>query len=43
MKGVIWDEEGLGAKYHDIEIPDELLAQAKGIPREDDRGRGRAR
>jgi elongation factor G len=29
MKGVIWDEEGLGAKYHDIEIPDELLAQAK--------------
>src|ERR1700731_1097917 len=29
MKGVIWEEEGLGAKYHDIEIPDELLAQAK--------------
>src|SRR3984957_16608162 len=29
MKGVIWDEEGLGAKYHDIEIPDDLLAQAK--------------
>ncbi len=29
MKGVIWEEEGLGAKYHDIEIPDEFLAQAK--------------
>src|SRR5437879_13870307 len=29
MKGVIWDEEGLGAKYHDIEIPDDLLVQAK--------------
>jgi elongation factor G len=29
MKGVIWEEEGLGAKYHDIEIPDDLLAQAK--------------
>ncbi len=29
MKGVIWEEEGLGAKYNDIEIPDDLLAQAK--------------
>ena len=29
MKGVIWDEEGLGAKYHDIDIPDDMLAQAK--------------
>jgi len=29
MKGVIWEEEGLGAKYHDIEIPDDMLAQAK--------------
>jgi len=29
MKGVAWEEEGLGAKYHDIEIPDDLLAQAK--------------
>ncbi len=29
MKGVIWEEEGLGAKYHDIEVPDDLLAQAK--------------
>jgi elongation factor G len=29
MKGVIWEEEGLGAKYHDIDIPDDMLAQAK--------------
>src|SRR6201988_2730003 len=29
MKGVIWEEEGLGAKYHDIEIPDDMLAQAR--------------
>jgi elongation factor G len=29
MKGVIWEEEGLGAKYHDIEIPDDMLTQAK--------------
>jgi elongation factor G len=29
MKGVIWEEEGLGAKYHDIDIPDDMLDQAK--------------
>src|SRR3984885_12700729 len=29
MVGVVWDEEALGAKYHDIEIPAELLDQAK--------------
>src|SRR6202007_156439 len=29
MGGVVWDEETLGAKYHDIEIPAELLDQAK--------------
>src|SRR5450432_1484719 len=29
MKGVIWEEEGLGAKYHDIEIPEDMLEQAK--------------
>jgi elongation factor G len=29
MVGVVWDEENLGAKYHDIEIPAELLDQAK--------------
>jgi elongation factor G len=29
MKGVIWEEEALGAKYHDVDIPDDLLGQAK--------------
>jgi elongation factor G len=29
MKGVVWDDESLGAKYHDIDIPAELLDQAK--------------
>ena len=29
MKGVVWDDESLGAKYHDIEIPAELIDDAK--------------
>jgi len=29
MVGVVWDEETLGAKYHDVEIPAELADQAK--------------
>ena len=29
MVGVVWDEETLGAMYHDIEIPAELVEQAK--------------
>ena len=29
MKGVVWDEETLGADYHDIDIPADLLDQAK--------------
>ena len=29
MKGVIWDDESLGAKYQDIDIPADLLDQAK--------------
>ena len=29
MVGVVWDEETLGAKYHDIEIPAELAELAK--------------
>jgi len=29
MKGVVWDEETKGAKYHDIDIPADLAAQAK--------------
>ncbi|HEY8064700.1 MAG TPA: elongation factor G [Methylosinus sp.] len=29
MKAVVWDDEGLGAKYHDEEIPEDLLDKAK--------------
>jgi elongation factor G len=29
MVGVVWDEETLGAKYHDVEIPAELKEQAQ--------------
>jgi elongation factor G len=29
MVGVVWDDETLGAKYHDVEIPAEMLEQAK--------------
>ncbi len=29
MKGVVWDDEFLGAKYQDIEIPADMLDQAK--------------
>jgi elongation factor G len=29
MVGVVWDEETLGAKYHDIDIPADLVDQAK--------------
>ena len=29
MKAVIWEDEGLGAKYHDEEIPADLTAQAE--------------
>ncbi len=29
MKGVVWDDESLGAKYQDIEIPADMLEQAK--------------
>src|SRR6201982_2185757 len=29
MVGVVWDEETLGAKYHDIEIPADLADQAR--------------
>jgi elongation factor G len=27
MKGVVWQDEGLGAKYHDIDIPDDMKDQ----------------
>ncbi len=29
MKGVVWDDESLGAKYHDIDIPADMAEQAK--------------
>ena len=29
MKGVIWDDEALGAKYHDVDIPADMAEQAK--------------
>ena len=29
MVGVVWDEETLGAKYHDVEMPADMLDQAK--------------
>jgi elongation factor G len=29
MKAVVWDDEALGATFHDEEIPGDLLAQAK--------------
>ena len=29
MKGVVWSDESLGANYHDIDIPADLLDQAK--------------
>src|SRR5437773_2253211 len=29
MKAVIWEDEGLGAKFHDEEIPADLVGQAK--------------
>ncbi|HSR76576.1 MAG TPA: elongation factor G [Xanthobacteraceae bacterium] len=29
MKGVVWDDETLGAKYQDVDIPADLLDQAK--------------
>ena len=29
MKGVVWDDETLGANYHDVDIPADMLEQAK--------------
>ena len=29
MKAVVWEDEGLGAKYHDEEIPADLKARAE--------------
>jgi elongation factor G len=29
MKGVVWEDEGLGAKFNDVEIPEDLKDQAE--------------
>src|SRR5258705_13631016 len=29
MVGVVWEDEGLGAKYHDVEIPADMADQAR--------------
>jgi len=29
MVGVVWEDEGLGAKYHDVEIPPDMADQAR--------------
>src|SRR3979411_556132 len=29
MKGVVWEDEALGANYHDVEIPADMVDQAK--------------
>ena len=29
MKAVVWEDEGLGAKYHDEEIPEDMVEKAK--------------
>src|SRR3979490_211925 len=29
MVGVVWEDEGLGAKYHDIDIPPDMVSLAK--------------
>ena len=34
MKAVVWEDEGLGAKFHDEEIPADLKDQGRGIPRD---------
>ena len=43
MKAVVWENEALGANYHDEEIPADLLDRAKDYRLADDRGRRRTR
>ena len=43
MVGVVWEDESLGAKYHDVEIPADMQEQAENIAHDAGRGRGRAR
>jgi hypothetical protein len=35
MKGVVWDDNPR-RQYQDIDIPADMLDQARGIPREND-------
>ena len=37
MKGVIWNDESLGANIEDIDIPADMLGSGQRIPREADR------
>ena len=43
MKAVVWEDEGLGAKYHDEEIPGRTAQTGRGISPQPDRGGGRTR
>ena len=43
MKAVVWDDEALGAKYHDDRDPGRHARPGQGIPREADRSRRRTR
>ncbi len=43
MKAVVWEDEGLGAKYHDEEVPADLKAKAEEYAPHADRGGGRTR
>ena len=43
MKAVVWDDEALGAKFHDEEIPADLHRSGQGISREARGAGGRAR
>jgi elongation factor G len=43
MKGVIWEDESLGAKFTDVDIPADIVEKGEGIPREDAGSRRRAR
>ena len=43
MKAVIWEDEGLGAKYHDEEIPADMLGAGRGVSPQHGRERRRTR
>ena len=34
MKGVVWEDEKLGAKFKDIDIPEDMRREGQGISRE---------